>query len=723
MRFLFIFLISVSSFAQDQRPEYIESEQLYDYQIEALEAERANGARLGLSEETIRETIASRRERFLMQASGLRPRELRYIEAEDNYERYRAEMIRFFRATDPRGSSMSDEQIVQHYISQGNQALTRSYYNLDRELANIMDFHSSYQEESQGSSTEKIEELSSTERRRVPLQNGQYGRHVGSSVRIGQRSVGIYRASLDPSSEYSNNSVLVGFAIDNDGKRAGQGTREYRFITPGNDPLNAGIRITEDAQASGRMSHDLMETSIYLIPRRVASAMRLIESMNAFEVTLPTGEKAYYDADSMQLMNIPESMLHSQAQDVRDDRHSRNFIPLEYRGSGLSIRVDARAGNPEVPRGTPYNSNEQGSQAILTYQGETCRVNKNRLFSADNNENAVFYINMTDQELNDRILGPECGWDISDQLGTSAPQPVLAETEVSVSPEVELEEEIVLEDEVIEDPVVDVVELNTTPEIVERSSPVEVNLSTTVAPNNCEELVATYFDQPDKKEQIDEYLKIQGKITLHRIALVGLTAHNGESDITQTLDQLIASRNSELHQEFTSSAREMTRNQRLLMIMGELHQVSQTQELDDKYKLKLEDLFTMEMLVKAEEQHGRSYSRGVMDFPSIIKNSVNPRLGDRKVATVQTIKNMLNQLTSELQRIEEEILPLISSSCAQYLNQPYCIQREHRTPSGVSEIIGSSSPIIHDIFNRVSEDQEDFGEAFKWNSYWLHVAE
>lgn len=714
MRFLFILLLSFSSFADGDLPEYDEGQRLYDYQIEALEAERANGQRLGLSSETIEATIASRRQRFLTQASAIRSRELRYLESRDNFERYRASMIRYFRQTDPRGASYTDEQIVEHYITvENNQAMTPAWYNLDRELANIQDFHRGYREDAGGSSTASIEQLASTNRTRVPQQNGQYGRHVGTAIRIGTRSVSVYKASLDPGNQYSNNSAIIGFSITNDGKQPSQGTREFRFITPGNDPLNAGIRITEDAEAAGRLSHDLMETSVYLIPRRVAPAMRLIEDMNAFEVTLPTGELAYYNADTMQLMNIPESMLHSQAQDTRDNRHTRNFIPLEYRGQGLSIRVDARAGNPEVPRGTPYNSNEQGANAILSYQGETCRVSKSRLFSAENNANSVFSINMTDRELNERILGPVCGWDISELLEGEA-NPTVAQP---VSNEQRVESEIV------DQPLEALAALNTAPAITESTTEGTVSFSATPSADNCQELVETYFDQPENKELIDEYLKIQGKITLHRIALVGLSAHQQGNDMTKVLDQLIKNRNPELHQEFINSAREMTRNQKLLRMMGELHQVSQDQSLDDKYKLKLEDLFTMEMLVKAEEQHGRSFDSGVMDFPSIIRNSLKSRLSDRKLATVETIKEVLDKLTSEVQRIEEELLPLISSNCAQYLNRPYCVVREQRSPSGVNEMIGASSPILYDIFNRVIEDEEDVGESFKWNSYWLHVAD
>ncbi|MBD66235.1 MAG: hypothetical protein CME62_13575 [Halobacteriovoraceae bacterium] len=706
--FIPLFIVfTYASLLQAQLPRYIPAQEMYDYQVRAIEAERQRGQQAGLSQQRINEIVRDMTSRFKMQAQGIRPREQRYQATLANYQDYRARMIRHFRATQGSlGRSLSDEEIIQRLRQEGNSAVTRAYYNLDTELAQILDWHQAYQTENTGSSSERLSVLADENRARVTAINGQFARTTEKSLSFGyQKSVGVYATPINPS-ENNSPETIVGFTFSNDGKRPEQGVRKFSFLAPGNNPQFAGIKIQEDAQTSGGDSHNLMETSLYVIPRRNVPTMRLNEETNIFEVTLPTGEKAYFDGETMRLINNEESVLHSGVQDVRTDRHSRTFADINYRGEGVSIRVDARSGNPEVPRTTTFNNNEQGTQAILTYQGEECRVAKTSLFTEENNNDATFYVKLTDRELNERVLKPLCGWDISHLLGdTSAPM----STGSPVStPEIERGVAMKTTSEEAE------VNTVTIPEI---ATPVEVTTK-----SECLELSSDYFEGDVGEKKIDEYLRIQGKITLHRLGLMILHASQKGTDIKKTISDLIEQRNPELHQQFIDSAKQKTRNQRLLMVMGELHEFSQTQEVADEHKLKLEDLFTMELLVKAEKKYGRSYKTGVMDFTSIIRNSLNPRLGEKKEATRKRIQTVMNDLHQQKAKFEQELLPHISNSCQSRLNQAECFILEDRSASNQDELIRDTSPILYELIKTAQEKDIDLGPSFRWNNYWLHVS-
>lgn len=753
---LLLVMLSFSVMAQNQSPSYLEARGMYDYQYASLSEYRRNLTQQGYPAATVEQMVAAKAERFTNQAAMLRPRETRYQSNVRNYERYKSSMIEYYRATNA-GTSLSDNQIVDQYIAQGNTAITREHYGLDRELREISTFHDGFRAETERGSNNILNALAATERTRVPTNSGRVGRYISQSVNMGTRSISVNRVK-----RAGEEDIVVGFEINNDGKSASEGTREFQFISPTNDPTHASLKITEDAKVSGRMSHDLMETSLYFIPRRAVPAMRYDASKNAYAVTIPTGEIVYYDAQTMRIMNIPESALHSGAQDSSANRHTRNFADIQYRGEGLSIRVDARAGNPEVPRSPTFNSNEQGAEAILTYNGQTCRVNKSELFSSDNNDSGTFYIQLTDQELNDRVLKPQCGWNIAELLNQSPRATATAtDAEMSDSPEVASvpttttttetittgdvdiiqdggeaqTEEVTVQVEETNTPdveedtaVADVVEAETneTPASSDsaESDQVSTLLNDPFVSSSCKTQINNFFEDPDNQELKEKYMKLQGKITLHRIAWTYLKKADAETDtIEGTIQELIAKRDPALYQEFVESRPE-TRNRRLGFAIKEMQTISQelaaNSPEDQAYALQYSDVKMMNLLVQAEEDHGRSFANGVMDFTSIIKNSLKNSF-DNKAANLEKFKSTIDSLTQEKNEFESKLVDFLKSvECSEIINATTCA-REEVTESNIEKILQSSRDIVDFVYLDDFEKKEELKNIYQWNTYWLHV--
>lgn len=761
MKLLFLLVMfSFPAMAQDQSPSYLEASGMYDYQYASLSEYRKNLTDRGYPAAIVEQMVAAKAERFTAQAAMLRPREKRYQSNVRNYEKYKSSMIEFYRANNA-GTPLSDNQIVDQYIAQGNTAVTREHYGLDREVREISTFHDGLRSATGRDSNGILNTLAATERTRVPKTNGRVGRYISRSVNIGTSSIDVNRFQRT-----GEEDIVVGFKINNDGKSTSDGTREFHFISPTNDPTHASLKITEDAKVSGRISHDLMETSLYFIPRRAVPAIRYDASKNAYAVTIPTGEIVYYDLETMRIMNISESTLHSGAQDSSTNRHTRNFADIQYRGRGLSIRVDARAGNPEVPRSTPFNSNEQGAQAILTYNGQTCRVNKNELFSADNNDNGIFYLQLTDQELNERILKPQCGWDITELINQS-PRSIATATdaEVSDSPEVvsissttitteaikngdvdivqdggeaQTKEEVIIQIEETKNvpnveegtAVADVVEAqtNTTPSSSDsaKSDQVSTFINDPFVSSSCKTQINNFFEDPENQELKEKYMKLQGKITLHRIAWTYLKKADAETDtIEGTIQELISKRDPVLYKEFIESRPE-TRNRRLGFAIKEMQLLSQelaaNSPEDQAYALQYSDVKMINLLVQAEEDHGRSFANGVMDFTSIIKNSLKDSF-DNKAANLAKFKSTIDRLIQEKNEFESKLVDFLKSvECSEIINSTTCA-REEVTESSIEQILQSSRDIVDFVYLDDFEKTEELKNIYQWNTYWLHVEE
>jgi hypothetical protein len=186
--------------------------------------------------------------------------------------------------------------------------------------------------------------------------------------------------------------------------------REMLFSFPERHHQNAHIRITEDAGLTGNLSHDLLESKIIFIPRKVLPYMEITKSgeRDIRRVYLPTDESIEIDAVTHEILG---GVLVESPMDMNPSRHARRFAGLSYQGKGLMIRVDRRAGTPEHIYTQSFNSNERIKDATITHAGKTCYVNKALLWqNAEDPDLEAYFMHDSDQALLDQVINPRCNW-------------------------------------------------------------------------------------------------------------------------------------------------------------------------------------------------------------------------------------------------------------------------------------------------------------------------
>lgn len=133
--------------------------------------------------------------------------------------------------------------------------------------------------------------------------------------------------------------------------------REWNFVTEDSSKRETYLWVTDDS-GSGYLS-GLMESVILIVPRKMKPSISAIG--DELHVTLTTGEKVIYDKKTK---IIKAGVLSEGKVDLNPNRFERKFAPINYSGSGISIRVNKRG---EDPRLIPGN-------AVITQNGKSCQV-------------------------------------------------------------------------------------------------------------------------------------------------------------------------------------------------------------------------------------------------------------------------------------------------------------------------------------------------------------
>lgn len=217
-----------------------------------------------------------------------------------------------------------------------------------------------------------------------------------------------------------SNENVVGFEFVNDAiNRVNPRIAEYgsdravRYHFPMRHSQNMHISITENSGLSGSMSHDLLETTIVLLPRKVIPSIEAlqVEGRELRRIQLPTSETIDVDAGTGEIV---AGVITEAPMDMNPSRHARRFAGYTYNGRGIMIRVDRRAGTPEHIYAQSFNQNERIKEATLTYRGKTCYVAKNLIWAnATNPDLGAYVLHATDQEFLDKVINPKCGWKLT----------------------------------------------------------------------------------------------------------------------------------------------------------------------------------------------------------------------------------------------------------------------------------------------------------------------
>lgn len=119
--------------------------------------------------------------------------------------------------------------------------------------------------------------------------------------------------------------------------------------------------------AGGPDSHD-PKTVLYLLPR--IEIPRVNEAGNEIELTLPTGEKAFFDAHTGALKG---GALREGPVDLRKDYRNRREPNVHYSGDYVSIRLTHSYEEPTIA----------AKSAIVRQQDKVCEVPRSSLFGRD----------------------------------------------------------------------------------------------------------------------------------------------------------------------------------------------------------------------------------------------------------------------------------------------------------------------------------------------------
>jgi|GEM_PF-2848161 len=213
------------------------------------------------------------------------------------------------------------------------------------------------------------------------------------------------------------NDNVVGFEFENKTKNrvnprtAEHGSdRTYRFLFPLRHSQNMHISITENSGLTSLMSHDLLESAIIILPRKVIPSLEVMDvgARSIRRIQLPTTETI--DVDAM-TGEIVDGVITEAPMDMNPSRHARRFAGLVYNGRGIMIRVDRRAGTPEHIYTQSFNQNERIKEATLTYRGRTCLVPKELIWAnATNADLGTYFLYATDEEFLTKVVNPKCGW-------------------------------------------------------------------------------------------------------------------------------------------------------------------------------------------------------------------------------------------------------------------------------------------------------------------------
>lgn len=220
--------------------------------------------------------------------------------------------------------------------------------------------------------------------------------------------------------EVNNDDEVVGFRFSNDSRNSinpmsseNGSSRQFKFIFEERSNQGVSLQITEDSGLTGRMSHDLLETTLIFIPRKVIPYIEANDEYSSCErkVVLPTEEIVTFNAQTNEII---KGVLDELPMDMETSRHKREFAGISYNGNGIMIRVDRRAGTPEHIYNQSFNVNEKIKQATITHKRKTCLVNKELIFeNARNADIGAYFKYSNDEEFLSKVIRPICGWDIT----------------------------------------------------------------------------------------------------------------------------------------------------------------------------------------------------------------------------------------------------------------------------------------------------------------------
>ncbi len=227
--------------------------------------------------------------------------------------------------------------------------------------------------------------------------------------------------------EPNNQRAVVGFSFRNAGspkinpvglKRKGA-HREYAFQFADRARENIHLAVYDDVKISGRFSHDNMFRELHFFPRKQLPSLKIDHQQGLLRVTLPTGEEALFDQDTMELAGgaLIESPI-----DFNKSRHYRRNPEVRYRGKFLAITVAQRG---EAPRRSKVWGQTKFAEVYYPAKyKKSCRISPKHLWDQrpkpGDNDPKLIMLHRSDSEIF-ALVERHCGWNLA-ELRREAPK-------------------------------------------------------------------------------------------------------------------------------------------------------------------------------------------------------------------------------------------------------------------------------------------------------------
>jgi hypothetical protein len=226
----------------------------------------------------------------------------------------------------------------------------------------------------------------------------------------------MFGAPLELAWEYRQNprGLIVGFDFSNRGgnrilpERHNVDknlffTRDFQFRFDDRARQDIHLSVTDWAPSRDRQFRlsELMNSVIHFFPRKYVPAIAVANGRSI--VTLPTGESVEFDAKTHEVLS---GVLSEAPVDLNPDKAKRHFASIDYLGTGLMVRADARGTDPRLGTTATISVGEAGCADGACKK--LCRIASKELWDQ---KGAVRFKFATDEEF-DRYLQSRCGFGI-----------------------------------------------------------------------------------------------------------------------------------------------------------------------------------------------------------------------------------------------------------------------------------------------------------------------
>src|SRR5262249_10994444 len=122
-------------------------------------------------------------------------------------------------------------------------------------------------------------------------------------------------------------------------------TRDFQFRFDDRARQDIHLSVTDWAASSDRQFRlsELMNSVMHFFPRKYVPTIAAVDGRSV--VTLRTGEQVEFDAETNEVLS---GVLAETPVDLNPDRTKRHFAGIDYIGSGLVVRADARGTDPRI---------------------------------------------------------------------------------------------------------------------------------------------------------------------------------------------------------------------------------------------------------------------------------------------------------------------------------------------------------------------------------------